>query len=36
VHQDDGTYRESVHRGGTISPAALPQVALDLDTLFDA
>jgi Uma2 family endonuclease len=36
VRQADGTYRESVHRSGTISPTALPQVTLDLDTLFDA
>jgi Uma2 family endonuclease len=36
VRQSDGTYQESVHRSGTISPTALPEVTLDLDTLFDA
>jgi Uma2 family endonuclease len=36
VRQSDGNYHESVHRGGTISPAALPKVTLDLDMLFDA
>jgi hypothetical protein len=36
VRQSDGAYQESVYRGGTISPAALPKVTLDLDMLFDA
>lgn len=32
--QPDGTYAETVHRGGTIEPAALPGVRIDLDALF--
>ena len=32
--QPDGTYVESVHRGGTIEPAAFPGVRIDLNTLF--
>ena len=30
----EGTYTESVYRGGTVRPAALPGVAIDLDALF--
>jgi Uma2 family endonuclease len=36
VRQLDGTYRESVHVGGTIELAALPEVTIDLDRLFAA
>jgi Uma2 family endonuclease len=32
----DGTYEETVFRGGTVRPAALPGVAIDLDALFAA
>jgi Uma2 family endonuclease len=32
--QPDGTYAESVLRGGTVHPVALPGVAVDLDALF--
>jgi Uma2 family endonuclease len=32
--QADGSYIESVHTGGTITPAALPGVTIDLDRLF--
>jgi Uma2 family endonuclease len=34
--QPDGSYQQSVHRGGTISPMALPWVTIDLDRLFSA
>jgi Uma2 family endonuclease len=34
--QDDGGYQESAHSGGTVSPVALPDVAIDLDALFAA
>jgi Uma2 family endonuclease len=34
VRQPDGTYSESVHHGGVISPVALPGVTIDLDHLF--
>ena len=30
----DGTYAESEHRGGTVRPAWLPNVEIDLDALF--
>jgi Uma2 family endonuclease len=33
--QPDGRYTESHHVRGTIQPAALPGVTIDLDTLFD-
>jgi Uma2 family endonuclease len=33
--QPDGTYTESHYTGGTVHPAFLPSVAIDLDTLFD-
>jgi Uma2 family endonuclease len=33
--QPDGSYQESVHCGGIVTPVALPGVAIDLDTLFD-
>lgn len=33
--QPDGTYAESIHRGGTIDPVALPGVMIDIDALFD-
>lgn len=34
--QADGSYKETVHRGGIVSLAALPGVTIDLDELFDA
>jgi len=34
VLQPDGGYLETVHRGGTVEPAALPGVRIDLDALF--
>lgn len=30
----DGAYQETVHRGGTVTPVALPGVTIDLDHLF--
>lgn len=33
--RDDGNYEESTYHGGTISPAFLPNVTIDLDALFD-
>jgi len=33
--QPDGSYQETIHRGGTISPVALPTVAIDLGALLD-
>jgi Uma2 family endonuclease len=36
VRQSDGTYAESVHRGGSIHPLDMPHVAIDLDELFAA
>lgn len=33
--QPDGSYVESLHTGGAIQPLALPNVTIDLDTLFD-
>ena len=32
--QPDGSYQETMHRGGSISPMALPGVTIDLETLF--
>jgi Uma2 family endonuclease len=32
--QPDGTYTESVFRGGLVQPVALPGVTIDLDALF--
>lgn len=32
--QPDGSYRETIHREGPIVPVALPEVTIDLDTLF--
>ena len=32
--QPDGSYRESLHRGGGVSPVALAGVRIDLDALF--
>ena len=34
--QLDGSYQETVHRGGIVTPVALPGVEIDLDELFDA
>jgi Uma2 family endonuclease len=36
VRRPDGSYSESVQRGGTVAPAALPGVTIDLDALFAA
>jgi hypothetical protein len=33
--QPDGTYSETVYYGGTVQPAFLPNVTIDLDQLFD-
>jgi Uma2 family endonuclease len=33
--QPDGTYIEVRHTGGTVHPIALPNVAIDLDALFE-
>lgn len=33
--QPDGSYTEMVYQGGTVRPVALPNVEIDLDTLFD-
>lgn len=35
IRQPHGSYVESIHRGGRISPLALPGVTIDLDVLFD-
>jgi Uma2 family endonuclease len=35
IRRPDGTYTEHVYRGGFIQPAALPNVSIDLDELFD-
>ena len=32
--QADGSYAETLHRGGKIEPIALPRVTIDLDALF--
>ena len=32
--QPDGSYAESLHTSGTVSPNALPGVTIDLDALF--
>ena len=34
VRQPDGSYVETLHTGGIVRPAALPEVAVDLDQLF--
>ncbi|MFM9106749.1 MAG: Uma2 family endonuclease [Chloroflexota bacterium] len=34
VHEPDGAYRETIHTPGTVTLAALPGVAIDLDALF--
>ncbi|MCC7024537.1 MAG: Uma2 family endonuclease [Thermomicrobiales bacterium] len=34
--QPDGSYVETLHRDGVVTPVALPGVAIDLATLFDA
>ena len=33
--QADGSYIETLYRGGTAQPVALPSVTIDLDTLFE-
>jgi Uma2 family endonuclease len=32
--QPDGSYQETIHRGGSVTLVALPGVAIDLETLF--
>jgi Uma2 family endonuclease len=32
--QPDGSYSETVYRGGSVQPATLPNVTIDLDALF--
>lgn len=34
--QPDGTYEHGVYRGGVVRPTHLPNVAIDLDALFDS
>ena len=34
--QADSSYHQSIHRGGTVTPMALPWVTIDLDRLFSA
>src|SRR5215218_3851979 len=34
--QPDGSYEETIHRGGMVTPVALPGVEIDLDELLDA
>ncbi|MGH2598887.1 MAG: Uma2 family endonuclease [Dehalococcoidia bacterium] len=34
VRQADGTYLETVYRGGVVHPSALPGISIDLDALF--
>ncbi len=34
TRQPDGSYTESLYTGGTVRPAALPDVAIELETLF--
>ena len=34
--QPDGSYQETVHRDGIVTPVALPGVEIDLDELFEA
>ena len=34
VRRPDGSYAETLYRGGTVSPAHLPNVTIDLNTLF--
>jgi Uma2 family endonuclease len=36
IRQADGSYQETLHRDGTISPVALPGVTIDLGTLFES
>ena len=33
--QPDGSYTETLYRGGIIEPAAIPNVRIDIDRLFD-
>jgi Uma2 family endonuclease len=34
--QPDGSFEETIHRGGMVTPVALPGVEIDLDELLDA
>ena len=36
LRQPDGSYQETLHRGGIVALVALPGVTIDLDELFDA
>jgi len=36
LREPDGSYAESVHRGGLTNPTALPDVTIDLASLFRA
>jgi Uma2 family endonuclease len=33
--QPDGSYEETIYRGGIVEPVALPGVSIDLEALFD-
>jgi Uma2 family endonuclease len=33
--QPDGSYQETIHRDGSVTPIGLPGVTIDLETLFD-
>ncbi|MFN8557160.1 MAG: Uma2 family endonuclease [Dehalococcoidia bacterium] len=35
VRQPNGVYAETLHRGGRVRPAHLPDVAIDLDALWE-
>jgi hypothetical protein len=34
--QSDGSYQETMHRGGSVAPIGLPGVTIDLDRLWDS
>ncbi|MGI8551563.1 MAG: Uma2 family endonuclease [Dehalococcoidia bacterium] len=34
-HQPDGSYSETLYRGGTVQPVALPGVTIELERLFE-
>ncbi|MGD9890014.1 MAG: Uma2 family endonuclease [Dehalococcoidia bacterium] len=34
VRQADGSYTETIYRGGAVHPAVLPNISIDLDELF--
>jgi Uma2 family endonuclease len=33
--QPDGSYQETIHRDGSVTPIGLPGVTIDLETLYD-